>query len=171
MAIFCDLMILFLAVLRSFVKAGLVPVEELETLLMPYTGAMLWAIIGLFVLKYVVYGIFMFRDIRYLSQADKNMPVSNYYILAAYPLCDLLRMLMLLGIVAGIFNGLVAQYGTFPSAASHVALIVLVVVAVFVDYFSKDGERWLSQLIPTAVFAVLVVVVSKGMFLQGLKLL
>lgn len=171
MAIFCDCMIFFIGAVLMVIKAGLVPIEEISELLLPYTGTMFLVMIGFFVLKYVVFGIRTFRDIRYMSTPDYEPGIQSYLVLGAYPVCDVARLLVALGLLSAMFNQLVFSSIVFNAFADHVILILLVLAAMFIDYFCKDTETLLSNVIPTAVFVLATVIFSKGMFLQGLRLM
>lgn len=165
MTIFLDIMVTLVVLLI------LVTDIEFLAFLVPYVGIMAWVIAGTLLIKYASY---LVPRIRMSLQPDidertgKPIPTKRGYIIA-YPLCDLVRMLFLAGLIAAIYTGFLANNETFGFFIDSMICLVLIVGAYVVDFFCKESESLLFQIILTAVFCAALLIFTKGAIFGGIS--
>lgn len=165
MAFFCDILVMFLAVVSLFINADWIPFEELADMILPYVKFLYLGMAVLLALKYTVYEVRKVGDLKY-EEPEQRRP---YYILmGAYPLLDLARTFVALGILSAMIRGMAVDYIMFNAYAYHMILGGIVVICIVMNYFCYHTQTLLRNAIPTAVFFILTVVFSKGLFLKGL---
>lgn len=163
MTVFFNITIFLVTVARLVADAGLLPI------LSNYADMMGWVILGLVVLKYILYLIRNIQDIRF-EQKNGDTVVSKYY-LPAYVVFDLFRMLLVMGLFAAIIHNLIEAREFLGFFLDRMFYGILVVAAMVVDYFCNESTSLLANLIATAVFVVVLIIFSGTLAFQGISVL
>lgn len=170
MTVFVDLLLLLLVIVQFVVRLDI----ELIAFLADYV---VWAKIGvvlLFLLKYGVYIFQALQNIRFgrMQEAQPETPSrQQYWIMGVYPVCDLLRFFIVVGIVSTMINGVYVQAPVFNLYVDSLVYLVIIVTAFFMDYFCKEAETMWPSIICTVVLAGLILFFSKDVFLTGVGMI
>jgi ascorbate-specific PTS system EIIC-type component UlaA len=136
-----------------------------------YSTIVLWVMIGIFVVKYAVYGYRTMQDVKYARMDDPKDEKYGYFKLGVYPLCDLLRFAVLLGLLSAFIGGLLTAHVVINVFVDYFIYVAILLAVLFVDFFCWASETIRANLISTGILLAVILLFSKDLFMQGLKLL
>lgn len=165
MAFFIDIIVVGLAIVSLLINADFIPFPEVTEMAMPYVKYLYLGMGALLLIKYVVYILRLVGDIRY-EQPEIRRPY--YYLMGTYPVMDLVRVLVALGLLSAMLRGMAGDYIVVNAYVYYVILSSLVVMAIVMNYFCYHTQTVLRNVIPTVVLLVFTVALSRGLFFKGL---
>lgn len=170
MTVFVDLLVLLLVLVQLVIRMDI----EMLAFLADYATLAKILIVLLFALKYGIYIFQAFQNIRFASaQEEGGAPPSRqqYLIMGVYPACDLIRFVLVLGILSAMLGGVFLEAPVFNLYVDALVYLAIVVTAFFMDYFCREAETMWPSIICTVVLAGIVLFFSGGVFAEGLRLL
>jgi hypothetical protein len=136
-----------------------------------YGAVALWVVVGVFAVKFGVYAHRTYQDIKYARMDDPKSERFGYFKFGVYPLCDLARFTMILGLLSAFIGGLLTDYVVVNVYIDYFVYVGILLATLFVDYFCWASETIRANLISTAILLGAVFAFSKDLIIQGLKLL
>ncbi len=169
MAFICDVLMLFFAAVILVVRGDWIPFEEVTAIAAPFLGYAYWGMWLALLLKYAVYEWRLWGDMRYERPADKR----PYYILmAGYPLLDLFRTGVGVGVLSAMLFGLVGEEYIIINVFAYYLILGGVIVAMIVsNYLCYASDSILKSVAGTAVFLIVAFILARGLPSAGLGML
>jgi hypothetical protein len=168
MVIFFDFLLIASSIYTIVERTELLP--DFLDFVRGYGNIALWAAIGVFVIKYGVYTFQSLQDIKYMKLDNAADVKYGYIKLAVYPVCDLLRFAIILGLLSAFLSGILTEHVVINVYVDYFIYVGILLFALFVDYFCWSSETIRANLISTGIFVLGVVVFSRDLFIQGLRL-
>jgi hypothetical protein len=169
MIIFFDFLLILSSIYMIVERTELLP--DFLQFVRGYGNIALWVMIGIFLIKYVVYGFRTYQDVKYARMDDPQDEKFGYVKLAVYPLCDLLRFCLVLGLLSAFIGGLLTEHVVINVYIDYFVYVGILLATLFVDYFCWASETIRANLISTAILLAGVAFFSKDLLVQGLQLL